>query len=202
MDYRLEQWINGPAGEHATVDWVMRQIASKAEPAFVLFIVLWFLIGWLKGLPRDRQGAITAAIGAGLALLINLVIHSLWERPRPFIAHPATVHVLLSHVADASFPSDHASPSFAIAVVLLFVHRRLGWLAVLAAVAVGYARVYCGDHYPGDILGGAIVGTAVACLLSIWLAGFMAELRRLVDRIIVAIRLPLTDRKPMADRAP
>jgi undecaprenyl-diphosphatase len=202
MDYRLEQWINGPAGDHASLDWIMRHISTWSEPAFIALIVVWFLIGWLKGLPRDRQGAITAAIAAGGALLVNLVIHSIWDRPRPFVAHPNTVHVLLSHVADASFPSDHASPSFAIAVALLFVHRRLGWLAVLGAVALGYARIYCGDHYPGDILAGAIVGTAVASLLSVWLAGFMAELRRLADRVIVAVRLPLTDRPPVADRAP
>ena len=109
MDYRLEQWINGPAGQHATVDWIMRHISTWSEPAFIALIVVWFLIGWLKGLPRDRQGAITAAIAAGGALLVNLIIHSIWDRPRPFIAHPNTVHVLLSHVADASFPSDHAS---------------------------------------------------------------------------------------------
>jgi undecaprenyl-diphosphatase len=202
MDYRLEQWINGPAGKHHALDSFMRHAATWSEQAFIALIVVWFAVGWLRGQPRDRQGAITAALAAAGALLVNLVIHWLWDRPRPFVAHPASVHLLLGHAADASFPSDHVSPGFAIAVVLLLAHRRLGLLALLGAAIMSYARVYCGDHYPGDIIGGAIVGTGVAWLLSIQLAGMMTALRRLVDRIIVAIHLPLADKRPSIHQAP
>lgn len=202
MDYRLEQWINGPAGRHDVIDAFMRRAASWSEPAFLALVIGWFFIGWLRGLPRDRQGAITAGIAAGGALLVNLAIHQLWDRPRPFVAHPQAVHLLLAHSADPSFPSDHVSPAFGIAVALFFVHRRLGLLALLAAAVVAYARVYCGDHYPADVIAGAVVGTGVACLLSIWLAGAMATLRRLADRIIVAVRLPLTDQHPSTDQSP
>lgn len=62
------------------------------------------------------------------------------------------------------------------------IRRRLGLLALLGAAIVGYARVYCGAHYPADVIFSAIVGTAVACLLSIWLGGATAMLRRLADR--------------------
>lgn len=202
MDYRLEQWINGPAGRHDVLDAFMRRASSWSEPVFFLLVIGWFLVGWLRGLPRDRQGAITAGIAPGGALLVNLIIHHLWDRPRPFMTHPQSVHLLLAHTADPSFPSDHVSPAFAIAVALFFAHRRLGLLVILAAAVLAYARVYCGDHYPGDVIAGAIVGTGVACLLSIWLAGAMAALRRLADRIILAVRLPLADQRPAPDAAP
>lgn len=202
MDYRLERWINAPAGQHAVLDAFMRHAASWSGPAFLALVIGWFLAGWLRGLPRDRQGAITAGIAAGGALLVNLIIHQFWARPRPFVAHPNSVHHLLAHVADPSFPSDHVSPAFAIAVALLFVHRHLGLIVLLSAAIVAYARVYCGDHYPADVIAGAIVGTGVACLLSIWLAGAMAALRRLADRLIVAVRLPLADQRPSADHLP
>lgn len=72
--------------------------------------------------------AIAALIAAGLALLPNLVLGRLWDRPRPFVARPGQVHLLLPHTADSSVPSDHAAAPFAIAKVLTASHRKLGGL--------------------------------------------------------------------------
>jgi len=190
VDYRLEQWINGPAGHHAALDAVMRRAATWPEPAFIALIIGWFLLGWARGWPRDRRGALTAGVAAALALLANQVIIHFWQRPRPFVAHPQTVHLLLAHSADPSFPSDHAAPGFAIAIVLLFLHRRLGLVAVVGALGMSYARVYCGDHYPADVLAGALVGAVVAILLCRPLDGAMDAMRRLVDAILVRLRVP------------
>lgn len=194
MDYRLEQWINAPAGTHPFLDGVMSAAASWGEGIFIGVIVVWFLIGWVYALPRDRQGAITALIGAGGALLVNQVISHIWTRPRPFVSHPSTVHMLLSHSTDPSFPSDHASPAFAIAFVLLAFHRRPGVLALLFAALMSYARVYTGDHYPGDVVAGGVIGLVVALVLVTWLAPIMTTLRRLGDRVIVLAHLPLENR--------
>lgn len=194
MDYRLERWINGPAGNHPAFDAFMRHAATWAEPVFVAVIVGWFLIGWLRGQPLDRRGAIAAGVAAALALLANQVIIRLWQRDRPFVAHPHAVHLLLAHSADPSFPSDHASPAFAIAAVLIVAHRRIGLLLLFGAIVMSYARVYCGDHYPADVVAGALVGTSVAVALTIWFGGAMATLQRVGDRIILALRLPLAER--------
>jgi len=69
MDFMLERWINRPAGTHPPLDVLMVHVAGWAEPLFSALVILWFLLGWLRGLPRDRQGAITALSGAGVALL-------------------------------------------------------------------------------------------------------------------------------------
>jgi len=55
----------------------------------------------------------------------------------------------------------------AIAVVLVAAHRRLGLITFLVALAVGYARVFVGDHYPGDVLGGVVVGLLSGAILLI-----------------------------------
>jgi undecaprenyl-diphosphatase len=190
-DYRLEQWINGPAGTHPAWDTLMRGTAAAGEAIFIAVVILWFLVGWLYSGAMDRQSAITALLGAGVALLVNVLISHVWLRTRPFMAHSGTVHVLLTHSKDASFPSDHASAAFAISFVLLAAHRRLGALALAFAVLMSYARVYVGDHYPGDVLAGAVIGLAVACVFLSWLRPVMAGLRTLGDRVIVALRLPL-----------
>lgn len=191
MDYRLEQWINGPAGHHPILDSLMVHAAGWGQAIFIAVVALWFVVGWFWGSPTDRRGAITALLAAGGALLANQLVLHLWTRPRPFIAHPAAVHLLLAHTADPSFPSDHAAPAFAIALVLFAFHRRLGALALLFAALMSYARVYDGVHYPGDVTGGALIGLAVALVLLTWLAPVMERLRRMGDRAIRFFRLPL-----------
>jgi membrane-associated phospholipid phosphatase len=137
---------------------------------------------------QDRWGAIAALLAAGGALGINLLISDLWYRARPFVAHP-TVHLLVSHTRDASFPSDHAAAGFAIAAVLFSLHRRLGVVALASATFISYARVYVGDHYPGDVAAGLVVGVAVAVLMLTWLRPVATLLAGWVDRLLQLVRL-------------
>ena len=167
----------------------MKAVATWGEAAFIGIVIVWFLFGWLTRRTADRRGAITAVSAAGLALLANQVIIHLWERPRPFVAHPDTVHVLLAHSSDPSFPSDHASPAFAIAIVVLWFHRRFGLGALLLATIMSVARVYVGDHYPGDVTAGAIVGLIAAIVLVTWLSPVMVAIERAVDRVLTLAHL-------------
>lgn len=68
------------------------------------------------------------------------------------------------------FVSSHAANSFAIAlfVGLLLNRRRSKWtitVLLLWALTVSYSRIYLGVHYPGDILGGAVLGLSESYLL-------------------------------------
>lgn len=191
MDYSLEQWINSPAGHTPWLDTLSKTLAGGSEPFFIALVVGWFLIGWWRGLPRERQGAITALLAAGIGLGINQVLSRLWNRPRPFVSHPMSVHLLLAHGRDGSFPSDHAVSAFAIAAVLACYHWRVGIAAIILAAVICIARVYIGVHYPGDVVAGAAIGTTVALVLARGLGGGMERLRIVGDRIIVGLRLPL-----------
>jgi len=164
-DYALEQWINSPAGSHHSVDAVMAVVAGWSEPIFIGVVALWFALAWWRVRPADVGGALTALLASGAALVINVIASHIWSRPRPFVTHPGTVHLLLTHSADASFPSDHAAAAFAISGVLFAFHRRLGALALFFCVLVMYARVYVGDHYPTDVLAGMLIGLSCAVLL-------------------------------------
>lgn len=185
----MEQWINGPAGSLPVLDTIMKAAATLAEPLFAAIVVVWFLAGWWTGRPQERRGAVAALIAAAGALLVNLIIGHLWARPRPFVAHPTVVHLLVAHSTDASFPSDHAAAAFAIGVVLVVAHRRLGILALAAAVLLSYARVYVGDHYPGDVAGGAVIGVLAALAVLIWLRPIPTAVSRAVDVVLARSRL-------------
>lgn len=58
------------------------------------------------------------------------------------------------------FVSSHASNSFVLLTFTTFALRLKGlwWLVWILGGAVAYSRIYLGVHYPGDILGGVIVG--------------------------------------------
>ena len=44
--------------------------------------------------------------------------------------------------------------------------RRWGWLYTIPALLVAYSRVYCGSHWPSDVLVSALLGMVFAWLLT------------------------------------
>ena len=223
--------INAPAGHTPLLDSIMPLLAEDALYLFPLLVfILWWLPGGASPAARNersssREVVLWAVLAVLLALGINVLLGTLIYEPRPFVTWPKGDHQLVPHPADASFPSDHAAVSFAIAGVLLLrfwmAWRRsapplaapnppgaesppllagsarsgLRWrtgilaaLGLLLALAIGYARVYVGVHYPLDILGGAAIG-----LLAAWLVWALRRLLQPVARRIerVAVRLHL-----------
>jgi undecaprenyl-diphosphatase len=193
MDFQLQQWINGAAGANVVLDAVMVALAQWSEPAFIALVAGWLMFGVVRRLQVERVGAALALLAAGLAFAVNQVIAQFWARPRPFSSHPGSVHVLLGHSADASFPSDHVAAAVAISMMLLAIHRRLGIAALLLSVLVGYARVFVGDHYPGDVIGGVIVGGASAAMVG---AVRLPELLSRADTAVAARLRPAAQAGP------
>lgn len=188
MDAWLFQRINGLAGHQRYVDGVMEALARFGPFVLVgLFVALWF-----EPAPREvrtlrQKTAIVAAAAALLALGINQIVIHVWQRPRPYVAHPTVL--LLHATGDPSFPSDHAAFCFAIAIVVVFLSWRTGVWALLFAGAVAFSRVYVGEHYVTDVLAGALIG--VACGASLytmrrWFDPLLDPLLRQLRRVRLA----------------
>ena len=177
MDYDILKPINDFTARHHWLEQSVKAFEGASELVLVVLIgVLFFAVGRSSG-DWARRAAVTAILSAGLALLLAKLIGELVNRARPFVDHK--VHLLMAHPADASFPSEHTTGAFAIAVAILLYNRAWGVGALTVAILVGVGRVALGVHYPGDVLGGALLGTACAVALSIGPLG--VRVRQLAD---------------------
>lgn len=161
MDWTLFHAVNRLAGHVDLIDDAFEFLASNGPFLPVLLaLAMWFWPGSPSDRDRREWGSLVAAAAGALALGLNQVIIRLWDRPRPFVHHDVTL--LLYPSQDPSFPSDHATFAFAVATAIWLANRRLGVVAIGLAGLIAFARVYVGEHYVGDVLGGAMIGSAVA----------------------------------------
>ena len=176
MDHSIARTLNGWGYHHAWFGDLAKFFAKDAVFLVVGVAVVAFLAAGRYASPDARRGAVSAAFALVLGLLAAKLLSGAVDRSRPFVEHH-DIHLLVHHAKDAGFPSDHATGAFAIAVALLLRHRLAGAIALLLAVGVAIARVVVGAHYPTDVLGGAVLGAAVALVL------FLPPLRRHLDAL-------------------
>lgn len=179
VDLTLFKDVNGFAYHHDGFEDFVRFFAVYAEPLFIALLAALFLARGKLASRNARHGVVAAGLSAALALAVAQLIVHLWQRPRPFVGHPEVAHLFVQHATDPSFPSDHATAAFAIAVSILLRSRPAGLVALVMAVLVAVGRVAVGVHYPGDVLGGALLGSAAALL--IWIPPVRRPLHELSD---------------------
>ncbi|MFI5897505.1 phosphatase PAP2 family protein [Actinoplanes sp. NPDC051513] len=161
MNYQVFQAINTFAGRWAPIDWIMRIAAVWL--IFAVFAVASVVV--VRALARHQiRSVICLGISLLLAFGLGQGLARLSHEQRPFQDH--AVHQLIPHAPGVSMPSDHATAAFALAFgMLLLLNRRAGLALTAAAVLIGFARVWAGVHYPGDILASAAIAGLSAFLV-------------------------------------
>ena len=113
---------------------------------------------------RGRLAAKLGVASVGVAAtVVNIALKPLGRRTRP--ARAAEEVPLARHVrmpSSTSFPSGHSATAFAFASAVGRVHPQAAVPLRGMAALVAYSRVHTGVHYPGDVVAGALVGTALA----------------------------------------
>jgi len=130
--------------------------------ALVLLVLILAFVKRSKFLQRRFAILVTVLL---VVLSVTQGLKALIDRDRPFTTYPYIEK--LSTGGDSSFPSGHTLEAFAVAaaVSLLFRRKKIIVTVYLWAVLVGYSRMALGVHYPGDVLGGMLIGTLVGWIV-------------------------------------
>jgi undecaprenyl-diphosphatase len=120
-----------------------------------------------------KEGKRGVGIVFGMAIVIALcdqsaahIIKPVVQRVRP--CHVLdSVHLLVPCGAGFSFPSAHATNWFGGAVWLSYSFPRLTGVFYILAFLVAISRVFVGVHYPLDVIGGAMIGSALGLIVVI-----------------------------------
>ena len=144
---------HSPAVERAA------RVLGKAGNNGAVWVGIGAALAILDGSNREAW-AICAAL-APVAIGLNYLVKLIVKRPRPVLEG---LPPLGGAPSSLSFPSAHATSSFAVATAMTRVEPR-GALAVLLAAALALGRPYLGMHYPSDVLVGAVLGVALGLIV-------------------------------------
>jgi membrane-associated phospholipid phosphatase len=125
---------------------------------------VWLVVA--AGMAVTRRPDLVSSAGrcvltvAGISIVVNQGVKRLLRRRRPPI-HLVPAGRRAPGKSTSSFPSGHTASAVGFAVVAGRGHPLLAVPLGVLAAAVGLSRVFAGLHYPGDVLGGAVIGALI-----------------------------------------
>ena len=172
--------INANAGLHG---WRL-DLALFAAGWLILLVPIGLAGLWMSGDGAQREAAVKALLATCTALGLNALIGLLWYHPRPFVA--GIGRSFMHHAPDSSFPSDHGTIMFTVALVLAAssvpAAKRFGRSLLPLAFVVAWSRVFLGVHWPMDMLGALAMAVGVTLLFQM----------PLLDRLSSTLTVPLS----------
>jgi len=164
-----QRWLLAINGAHtAWLDqffWIVSQ-AWVWIPLYALLIWLLFRqFGWRRGVWCVL--AMVAAVGLSDYISSGIIKHLVCRlRPTHEPDLEGMIHVVNGYAGGLyGFVSSHAANTFAVALTFALIWRQKnnhGWWLMVYVLLNCYSRMYLGVHYPGDILGGLLVGGITA----------------------------------------
>jgi len=130
---------------------------SRAGEHAACWLALGLAGATLTRHPERRRAWLRGAGTVGASYCVNQAVKFAVRRRRPELPG---LRALTPTVSRLSFPSAHATTSFAAARA--YSGLAPAWALYAAAAAFAVSRPYLGVHYPSDVIAGALLGTAVA----------------------------------------
>jgi undecaprenyl-diphosphatase len=183
MNMELFRLINNLANRNTVIDNIMIFFSNYVPFIFMAAIVIVFVLGIVKRNGESRKVAVSTGVFTLINLLINLIIRSIFHVYRPFVNNK--VNLLVPHDTASSFPSNHATGTMSIAVGLAKYDRLLGITLTILSIVVGFSRVFVGNHYPADVIGGYIIVFISNYLYNLLLRNKVEEIYTKVESLLI-----------------
>ncbi len=131
----------------------------------VILVIFYFILfksenDFRKIIPRYWEEISVIFLSVVTAWGLTYVLKIFFHTPRPFDLLPNVVALLPE--TGFAFPSMHSAFFMALAVSVLYFHKKFGYFLVVLALFIGAGRIMAGVHFPVDILGGFFVGGLIA----------------------------------------
>ena len=155
-------------------DMVLPLITHVGGFIWMLIIVVAIIVyAKLKNKDTLKKVAILALCALLFADLITYALKPIVQEPRPYLTLD-NVRLLVYEDDIFSFPSGHATSTLAVVTIFFLKIKELvkkhynvaRILLILFAVTIMLSRVYCGVHYPFDVLAGVIIGIGAALIVN------------------------------------
>ena len=121
-----------------------------------LLVVTLFICSYLLW---DKKRIVYLWGGVGFSYVISLILKFLVQRVRP----------IESGLSSFGFPSSHATVYFFIIALMNGYSEKYKSLFFVLAVLVALSRVYLGQHYLSDVIGGGLLGIGLYLFLKKWI---------------------------------
>jgi undecaprenyl-diphosphatase len=162
LDEKLFYYINVTLANPVTDKFF--SFITVEDRWFVFYAIIWLYLMIAGG----RRGRVAALLALLLVLISDQassnLIKNLVQRVRPCNALP-NVHLLVGCTGSYSFPSSHAVNNFAGAYFFSYFYPKMKYALYTGAFLSAISRVFCGVHYPFDVLGGIIIGLFIGWLV-------------------------------------
>jgi len=145
-------------------DLILRIFTIYGNYILALIEVAYLVIYHRDEDRRDYNIAIIASlVGWCVSSRAIIAIKSITVRPRPYMMDER-ISVICDRPSDYSFPSGHANAATSLTTPIILTSRNMyvRILLILYVILMCFSRIYCGVHYPTDVLWGAIIGYVVS----------------------------------------
>ena len=166
------------------IDDFMILLSNYGREIVWLGVIVFMSIfaGW-----KGKKIAVIIIISFLIIIPLNTVFKNFFERNRPPV-EKQEIHV--PEKTDFAYPSGHASIVAAGAVILIILYRRESELIFSIALAfeaglVCLSRIYVGEHYFLDVIGGVLLGAGISFLtisLSKYIDPIMTKVRKRIQK--------------------
>ncbi|OGU13552.1 MAG: hypothetical protein A2076_16645 [Geobacteraceae bacterium GWC2_53_11] len=160
LNIQVYSQINSLAGTDVVLDGVAKLFAKYSHVAGIFYLVFaWFRRGFfIKDIIMCAICSVIIGVG------INLIISATYQHPMLFLVPHEKM--LIPHGPTRSFPSDYTTSILSISLFLIWFKetRTAGVLLTMLGLFGGMARIFCGVHFPLDIIVACGVGLFSAFL--------------------------------------